>query len=132
MTRTLLHEVDDEIDDLSLHGHNHRVGDTRQARSGGLERLTRRLVGWLPEPAGTDPTEMAYAEATARRLAARRTSESFEIFDDLPAIRADTVERARSTFAGWERDAVAELVSTGLLPQQALDFAATSHEGQAQ
>jgi CPA1 family monovalent cation:H+ antiporter len=166
VTRTLLHEVDDEIDDLSLHGHNHRVGDTRQARSGGLERLTRRLVGWLPEPAGTDPTEMAYAEATARRLAARRTSESFEIFDDLPAIRADTVERARSTFAGWERDAVAELadldsgagehgqvlrakqvamltqaashrelaelVSTGLLPQQALDFAATSHEGQAQ
>jgi CPA1 family monovalent cation:H+ antiporter len=166
VTRTLLHEVDDEIDDLSLHGHNHRVGDTRQARSGGLERLTRRLVGWLPEPAGTDPTEMAYAEATARRLAARRTSESFEIFDDLPAIRADTVERARSTFAGWERDAVAELadldsgagehgqvlrakqvamltqaashrelaelVSTGLLPQQALESAATSHEGQAQ
>jgi CPA1 family monovalent cation:H+ antiporter len=166
VTRTLLHEVDDEIDDLSLHGHNHRVGDTRQARSGGLERLTRRLVGWLPEPAGTDPTEMAYAEATARRLAARRTSESFEIFDDLPAIRPGTVERARSTFADWERDAVAELadldcgageqgrilrakqvamltqaashrelaelVSTGLLPPQALQSAATSHEGQAQ
>jgi CPA1 family monovalent cation:H+ antiporter len=109
VARTLLHEVDDEIDDLALHGTNHRVGDTRRARSGGLERLTRRLVGWLPEPAGTDPTEMAYAEATARRLAARRTSDSFEIFDDLPAIRQETVERARSTFAEWERDAVTEL-----------------------
>ncbi|MDP9398809.1 MAG: sodium:proton antiporter [Actinomycetota bacterium] len=109
VTRTLLHEVDDEIDDLSLRGMGHQVGATRRARSGGLERLSRRIVGWLPEPAGSDPTELAYAEATARRLAARRTTNAFETFDDLPAIRQETVERARRTFAEWEQEAVARL-----------------------
>ncbi len=109
VTRSLLHEVDDEIDDLFLRGKQHEMGVARRDASGGLERLTRRLVSWLPEPAGTDPTEMAYAEATARRLAARRTSDAFEIFDGLPAVRAETVERARRTVAEWEEHAVAEL-----------------------
>ena len=109
VTRTLLHEVDDEIDDLSLRGTGHEVGATRRARSGGLDQLTRRLISWLPEPAGSDPTSLAYAEATARRLAARRTSEAFEIFDDLPAIRQGTVERARRTVTEWEHKAVADL-----------------------
>jgi CPA1 family monovalent cation:H+ antiporter len=109
VTRTLLHEVDDEIDDLSLHGTGHQMGAARRTRSGGLERLTRRLISWLPEPAGNDPTDLAYAEATARRLAARRTSEAFEIFDDLPAIRPETVARARRTVTEWEQKAVAEL-----------------------
>ncbi len=109
VTRTLLHEVDDEIDDLSLRGQRHEVGSARRRRSGGLERLGRRLVSWLPEPAGSDPTELAYAEATARRLAARRTADAFKIFDELPAIRQDTVDRARRTFTEWEQQAVAEL-----------------------
>ena len=109
VTRTLLHEVDDEIDDLSLRGHGHEMVTARRTRSGGLERLTRRLVSWLPEPAGSDPTELAYAEATARRLAARRTSEAFEIFDALPAIRPETVDRARRTVTEWEQEALAEL-----------------------
>ncbi len=160
VTRSLLHEVDDEIDELSLRGKGHEVGATRRTRSGGLERFTRRLVGWLPEPAGSDATELAYAEATARRLAARRTADAFEIFDDLPAIRQETVERARRTFAEWEEAAVAELseldsragrdaealrarqvrtlaqaassrelaelVETGLLPEQALASAGTA------
>jgi CPA1 family monovalent cation:H+ antiporter len=113
VTRSLLHEVDDEIDDLSLHGRLHEVGAARQARSGSLERLTRQLVGWLPEPAGLDPKEMAYAEATARRLAARRTADAFEIFDDVPAIKQETVERARRTFTAWEQEAVAQLHEMG-------------------
>jgi CPA1 family monovalent cation:H+ antiporter len=109
VTRTLLHEVDDEIDELSMRAEQHRLGTARQARSGRLEQLTRRLVGLLPAPAGTDPTELAYAEATARRLAARRTSDALEIFDSLPAIRPETVDHARRTFTEWERKAVAEL-----------------------
>ena len=109
VTRTLLHEVDDEVDDLSLHGGSHDLGSSRQQRSGGLEQLTRRFVGWLPEPAGSDPDELAYAEATARRLAARRTAEAFDVFDELSAIRPETVERARRTFDEWEQDAIREL-----------------------
>jgi CPA1 family monovalent cation:H+ antiporter len=109
VTRTLLHEVDDEIDDLSLHGSGHELGSTRRQRSATLERLTRRLLSGLPEPAGSDPEELAYAEATARRLAARRTADAFDVFDDLSAIRPETVERARSTVRGWEQEAIDEL-----------------------
>lgn len=109
VTRTLLHEVDDEVDELSLRGSRHELGAARERRSGGLERWTRRLVSALPEPAGSDPEELAYAEATARRLAARRTSEAFEVFDELPAISTETVDRARRTFEEWERRAVDQL-----------------------
>ncbi len=109
VTRTLLHEVDDEIDDLSLRGERHEVGATRRRRSGGLEQLSRRLVSWLPEPAGSDATNLAYAEATARRLAARRTADALETLDDLPAIRPETVERARRTFMEWEQRSIDEL-----------------------
>ena len=109
VTRTLLREVDDEIDDLSLHGRHHELGATRRSRSGGLDRLVRRLTGWLPEPAGDDPTELAYAEATARRLAARRTAEALEVFDGRPALRQEIVDRARRTVAGWEREAIEAL-----------------------
>ena len=80
MTRTLLHEVDD----LSMHGGNHQLGGTRRAPSGRLEQVSRRL-------------------------AARRTADALEIFEDLPAIRQDTVEHARRTFAEWQQRAVAEL-----------------------
>jgi CPA1 family monovalent cation:H+ antiporter len=109
VTRTLLHEVDDEIDDFALHGRSHQLGATRRAPSGRLEQLSRRLINRLPEPAGSDPTELPYAEATARRLAARRTADALEIFDHLPAIRQDTVEDARRTFADWEQQAIADL-----------------------
>ncbi|MDP9405436.1 MAG: hypothetical protein M3O86_02385, partial [Actinomycetota bacterium] len=53
--------------------------------------------------------DLAFAEATARRQAARRTSDELKIFDDLPALRRETVERARRTVAGWEQEAIAEL-----------------------
>ena len=109
VTRTLLHEVDDEIDDLSLRSTDHRLGNTRRRRSGRANQAIRWLVGVLPEPAGSDPRELAYAEATARRLAARRTSEAFDVFDQLPSIRRETVEEARKTFAEWEQQAIAEL-----------------------
>ncbi|WP_164702390.1 sodium:proton antiporter [Modestobacter sp. KNN46-3] len=109
VTRTLLHEVDDEIDDFAMHGRSHQLGATRQAPSGRLEQLSRRLINRLPEPAGSDPTELAYAEATARRLAARRTADALEIFEDLPAIGQDTVEHARRTFTDWEQQAIADL-----------------------
>ncbi len=160
VTRTLLHEVDDEIDDFALLGRSHQLGATRRAPSGRLEQLSRRLISRLPEPAGSDPTELVYAEATARRLAARRTADALEIFDHLPAIRQDTVEDARRTFTDWEQQAsadldeldtqsgedarvlrarqvhtlaqaassreLAELVETGLLPEQVLRSTGTA------
>lgn len=108
VTRTLLHEVDDEVDDLALRAARHEPGAGRRERSR-LDQVSRRIVGWLPEPAGEDPERLAYAEAAARRLAARRTGEALDLFDRLPVIRQETVERARQVFASWEQEAIAEL-----------------------
>lgn len=105
--RTLLHEVDDQIEEAGLGRTSIRgVRDREPPR---LERLAQRLIGWLPEPAGEDPTQLAYAEASARQLAARRTGEALELFERLPSIDAETVEDVKGTFARGEREASASL-----------------------
>jgi len=105
--RTLLHEVDDQIEEAGLGRTSIRgVRDREPPR---LERLAQRLIGWLPEPAGEDPTQLAYAEASARRLAARRTGEALELFERLPSIDAEMVEDVKETFALGEREASASL-----------------------
>jgi len=111
VTRVLLRQVDDEVDELSLGLATQQPG-ARRRREPPLARLTRRLLSWLPEPVGEDPGDLAYAEAAARRLAARQTSDALDVFDRLPGVRAETVERVRRTFGDWERaayDALAEL-----------------------
>ena len=52
---------------------------------------------------------VAYAEASARRLAARRTGEALELFERLPGIEAATVEDAKETFARWEQETIDSL-----------------------
>ena len=108
VTRTLLHEVDDEVDEHALRGASPEASARRRKRTA-LDRLTRRIVGWLPAPAGEDMGDLAYQEASARRLAARRTSEALDLFDDVPGIGRATVERARTTFSKREQQAVAQL-----------------------
>ena len=108
VTRTLLAEVDDEVDELALRPGGHTSGAGRR-ESATLERLSRRLVAWLPAPAGEDAEELAYAEASARRLAARRTDEALELFDRLPGIHPETVGRAREAFRSRERKALGQL-----------------------
>ena len=106
--RTLLHEVDDEVDDLALRPATHEAGGGRRERPR-LDQLTRRVVGALPKPPGENPDDLAYAEASARRLAARRTLEALGIFDTLPGIREETVARVRQTFQEWESNALDDL-----------------------
>ncbi len=106
-TRTLLHEVDDHIEELSLGSlPPERVRHRDRPR---LDDLVRRVVGWLPQPAGEEPRHLAFAEAFARRLAARRTSEALVLFDRLPNVDASTVASARETFERWEREATEAL-----------------------
>jgi CPA1 family monovalent cation:H+ antiporter len=106
-TRALLHEVDDQIEEVTL---SKGSGQAAQRRSPPrLDRWWQRLAGWLPEPVGEDPTEIAYAEASARRLAAKRTGEALEHFERLPNIKRSSVEDAKGIFARWEREAVASL-----------------------
>jgi CPA1 family monovalent cation:H+ antiporter len=111
VTRALLSQVDDEVDELSIAAPPHVPGTGRR-KEPPLGRLTRRLLAWLPEPVGEDAGDLAYAEAAARRLAARQTSDALEVFERLPGVAAETVEQVRRTFQDWERaadEALAEL-----------------------
>ena len=101
--RTLLHEVDDLVEEAALGRPAFELEAREPAR---VARLVQRLLAVLPEPAGVDPEEGAYAEAMARQLAARRTIEALGLFDRLPNVAPATVEQARALFARWERDAV--------------------------
>jgi CPA1 family monovalent cation:H+ antiporter len=103
-TRRLLHEVDDEIDDLALLGRAHELGQTRVRRTP-LDRVLRGTLVRLPVPLGEDERSLAYAEATARRLAARQTIEDLEIFEGVQGVSRKVVEHARETFREWERQA---------------------------
>jgi hypothetical protein len=67
------------------------------------------LTGWLPAPLGADPDELAYAEASARRIAARRTGEALTHWERLPNVDPAAIEGAKAIFARWERDAIASL-----------------------
>lgn len=106
-TRALLHEADDQIEEVSLGRTPEEI--LRRRERPRVDRLAQRLTGWLPEPAGEDPTEVAYAEASARRLAARRTGEALELFERLPGIEEAAVENVKETFGRWEQEAIASL-----------------------
>ncbi len=109
--RALLREVDDMIEDVST---GRASLDTLYTRETPLfERFVRKLTVWLPQPLGEDPAELAYAEATARRLAARRTLEALELFEHLPNLRPEALSRAERTFVDWEEEAVAALGELG-------------------
>jgi CPA1 family monovalent cation:H+ antiporter len=101
--RALLHEVDDLIEEAAL---GRPAFELVAREPAPVARLVQRLLALLPEPAGVDPEEGAYAEAMARQLAARRTIEALGLFDRLPNVAPATVEQARELFARWERDAV--------------------------
>ena len=105
VTRKLLHEVGDEIESVQL-----GRGELDRSRQQPLfDRALQKVIGYLPSPPTERPEELEYAEATARRLAARRTVEELTLFERLPNIDADSVESARQTFHRWEERAVAQL-----------------------
>jgi CPA1 family monovalent cation:H+ antiporter len=105
--RTLLHEADDQIEEATLGRTS--IEAVRGREPPRLERLAERLVARLPRPVGEDPDEIAYSEASARRLAARRAGEALELFERLPGIDAATVEGVKEIFARWEQEALASL-----------------------
>ncbi len=107
VTRILLHEVDDQAEALGV-GHV-SLADLHRRERPRFDRMVAKVTSWLPSPVGDDPTELAYAEASARRLSARRTGEALELFMRLPNLDPAAVEDAKASFARWEEEAVAEL-----------------------
>lgn len=106
-TRALLHEVDDQIEALGVGRVS--LADVYQRDQPVFDRVIARVTTWLPSPIGDDPRELAYAEASARRLAAQRTTEALELFTRLPNIAPATVQNAKATFATWSEQAVTTL-----------------------
>ncbi len=107
VTRALLHEVDDQIEALGVG--RVTLADMHRREQPRFDRLVARVTTWLPSPVGDDPTTVVYAEVSARRLAARRTSDALELFTRLPNINPVVIDDARASFARWEEEAVAQL-----------------------
>jgi hypothetical protein len=59
----------------------------------------------LPIPVGEDEQSLSYAEATARRIAARQTIEDLQLFDRVAGVHPGVVDEARDTFRRWEQQA---------------------------
>jgi CPA1 family monovalent cation:H+ antiporter len=102
-TRTLLYEIDGEIDEA--HRGSLDVDVARRENLPWYARAHRRLLAALPVPFGEDMRDVRYAELSARQLAARRAADELGRFCDLPGISDDTVEQARSVFEHWEHKA---------------------------
>jgi CPA1 family monovalent cation:H+ antiporter len=107
--RTLMQEIDDEIEEVELGGL--RVDAARRAYLPWYGRLHRRVLSMLPEPLGEDLTEVAYIEVSARRLAAHKAAEELELFKTLPNVDAARVDQAKRTFTHWEESAAHVLES---------------------
>ncbi|WP_203337861.1 cation:proton antiporter [Nocardioides limicola] len=104
-TRTLLQEIDDEIEEVEVG--ELRVDAARRAHLPWYGRAHRWLLGVMPEPLGVDLTEVAYIEVSARRLAAGNAVKELEAFRDLPQVELGCVDGAVATFVHW-RDSAAE------------------------
>jgi CPA1 family monovalent cation:H+ antiporter len=102
-TRTLLFEIDGEIDEA--HRGDLDVDKARRENLPWYARAHRRLLSALPVPFGEDMRDVRYAELSARQLAARRAADELGRFCDLPGISDATVEEARGVFEHWERKA---------------------------
>jgi len=105
--RTLLHEVDDQIEEMGVDQSTQE--SMHQRRPNGFDRWVAQATARLPSPVGEEPSTLAYAEASARRLAARRTVEALSLFSRLPNVSSDTIDRAQHMFAQWEEKAIREL-----------------------
>jgi len=102
-TRTLMQEIDDEIEEIEDGAL--QVEAARRSQRPWYAKAVRRLLSWLPEPAGENIPEIEYSEVSARRLAAQRACDELESFKALPSCQAPIVDKARETFAYWERTA---------------------------
>jgi CPA1 family monovalent cation:H+ antiporter len=102
-TRTLMYEIDDEIEEAQEG--ELRVDAARRAHLPWYARFHRALLGVLPPPLGEDLTEVGYIEISARRLAAQKAASELDGFSALHDIDPHQIEEAKKTFVEWESTA---------------------------
>ena len=106
-TRTLMYEIDDEIEETEQG--TLRVEAARRGNLPWYARSHRALLGLLPPPLGEDLTEVGYIELSARRLAAQRAAAELDNFAQLPNIDPGRIEETKRTFTHWEKAAETRL-----------------------
>ena len=107
--RMLLHEVGDQLEASDLgRVSTDEMKSTRWQRST-VDRLIHWLSEQLPHPTPEDYTELAYDEAGARRLGARKARKALDDFRNLPNVDVSVVNEAQETFEHWEREALQTL-----------------------
>ncbi|MCW4354824.1 sodium:proton antiporter [Hoyosella sp. YIM 151337] len=111
-TRTLMQEIDDEIEEVSEGGL--RIDEARRACLPWYARLHRFTLGKLPPPLGEDLDEVGYIEICARRLAAHNAADELELFKSLPNVEVANVETAKRLFLHWEERATETLETLGV------------------
>jgi CPA1 family monovalent cation:H+ antiporter len=116
-TRTLLEEIDEEIEEVEYGGL--RVDAARRAHLPWYGRWHRWLLGKLPPPLGEDLDAVSYIEVSARRLAARRAGEELEMFRQLPHVHEDRIVEAKAIFQHWEQSAAERL--DGIAEDECID-----------
>jgi len=107
VARLLLHEVDDQIDEVNLG--RPAVTEGRRGVLPRLDRLVAAVVARLPQPAGEDPAALAYAEATGRRLGAARAASALASLQRIPGLDRELLDRATEAFHGQEASALDQL-----------------------
>jgi len=107
VARLLLHEVDDQIDEVNLG--RPAVAEGRRGVLPRVDRLVAAVVARLPRPAGEDPTALAYAEATGRRLGAARAAGALASLQRIPGLDRELLGRATDAFHGQEATALDHL-----------------------
>lgn len=104
--RLLLHEVEDQIEASNLGQISPgEMESSRQQRSA-ADRIIHRLNILLPRTTFESDVELAYDEAGARRLGARRARKALETFRELPNITVSVVNEAQEIFKKWEDEAL--------------------------
>ncbi len=104
VARLLLHEVDDQIDEVNL-GRS-AIVEGRRGVLPRVDRLVTAVVARLPQPAGEDPGALAYAEATGRRLGAARAAGALQSLQRIPGLDREVLGRATEAFHGLENTAL--------------------------
>ncbi len=103
--RALLRQIEDQLEETDLGRTSMRAVDSMRHQRPVADRIIHGLSRMLPAPGARDRDELAYAEAGARRLAARRAKEALGAFRELSNVDESAVESARETFGRREREA---------------------------
>jgi CPA1 family monovalent cation:H+ antiporter len=107
--RLLLHEVGDQIEASDLGPITMDEMEPTREQHSAADRLIHKLSELLPQPTTSSRPELAYDEAGARRLGARKAREDLDSFQELPNMDVSVLRQAKETFGRWEREALNSL-----------------------